>query len=298
MVIALRALVLLVLLAARPALAWWDYGHRTVAAIAEAELTPQARREIARLLARAPLLDTPTCPLKTLKDASVWPDCIKTLGDRFSYAEYWHYQDIPICKPFNIDAECPHGQCVTGQIPRMARLLGDRRVPDRERLQALAFLVHFVGDMHQPLHIADDGDAGGNRVKTTYGYKQPPRMNLHRVWDGELAERAISEPPGGATGLRSEISAADRAAWASGDIEDWARESWLASRDIVYGKLPVARNVCEASPRERIALDERYVAATEGTVRLGIKKAGVRLASLLNTALSGRAPPVPTKPSS
>ena len=289
----LRSLAALCLVAPAPAFAWWEYGHQTVAQIAKAEMTPGARRAAARLLAGSAALETPGCPLRSLEDASVWPDCIKKLGDRFSYAEYWHYQDIPICKAFDIKAECPNGQCVTAQIPRMARLLKNPKVPARERLQALAFLVHLVGDMHQPLHIADIGDAGGNRTKAAYGFKAPDRMNLHRIWDGELAERAISTPPGGTEGLLSEISVTDRRDWAAGTVTDWARESWQQSRDIVYGKLPLRANVCEAKPVGRVTVGESYVADGIPAVRDGIKKAGVRLASLLNAALDPTVTPLP-----
>lgn len=274
-----------------PAFAWWEYGHQTVATIATERLTPKTKRAVARLIAQSAVLETPECPIRNLEDASVWPDCIKKLGDRFSYAEYWHYQDIPICKPFDIKAECPNGQCVTTQIPRMARMLKDQKLPVRERVQALAFLVHLVGDMHQPLHIADTGDAGGNRTRVAYGAKAPDRMNLHRVWDGELAERAISTPPGDAKGLMSEISSETRAEWAKGNVTDWARESWQLSRDTVYGKLPVKTNVCEAKPEGRILLGTDYVASGVPVVREAVVKAGLRLAVMLNAALDP--PPEP-----
>ncbi len=287
----LRLILPLLIALPSPAFAWWEYGHQTVATIAAAGLTPKAKRAVARLIAQSAKLETPECPVRNMEDASVWPDCIKKLGDRFSYAEYWHYQDIPICKAFNIKAECPNGQCVTTQIPRMARMLKDGKLPVRERVQALAFLVHLVGDMHQPLHIADTGDAGGNRTRVAYGAKSPDKMNLHRVWDGELAERAISTPPGNAKGLMSEITAEQRAAWTAGDVTDWARESWQLSRDTVYGKLPVQANVCEAKLEGRVMLGQDYIAGGVPAVREAVEKAGVRLAVLLNAALDP--PPAP-----
>lgn len=285
-----RLITAALLLAPTPALAWWEYGHQTVARIAEAEMTPVARRAAARLLAGSAALGTPKCPLNTLADASIWPDCIKTLGDRFSYASPWHYQNIRICKPFDAKSECPNGQCITAQIPRMARLLADRKVPAPERLQALAFLVHLIGDLHQPLHIGDNADLGGNRLRTAYGYMAPERMNLHRIWDGELAERAISTPPGGVHGLRSEIRAEDRRDWATGTVADWAKEGWQHSRDIAYGKLPLGVGVCTTKPAARVTVREPYVADGVPVVREGIKKAGVRLASLLNAALDPSVP--------
>ena len=283
--ILLRLLIASSLAAATPAAAWWEYGHQTIATIAWQEMAPSSRRAAAALMRQERLLDTPDCPARTIEDASVWPDCVKK-GDRFSYAETWHYQNIPVCAAFDVKANCPDGQCITAQIPRMVRLLKNRKVPARERLQAFAFLVHFIGDLHQPMHVGDNKDLGGNRTRADYGYKAPPRMNLHRIWDGEMAERAISTPPGNADGLRSEIGAADRADWAKGDVGDWARESWQTSRDLVYGKLPLKRNVCEAKTDERPRLGEDYVAAGVPAMRLAIKRAGVRLAMLLDAAFA------------
>lgn len=176
----LRRLCLLLVLLALPSplWAWWEYGHETVARIAFLEARPQTRAAIRRLLAQSALLETPTCPARTIEQASYWPDCIKTLRDRFSYASPWHYQNVDICRPFDSEAACRDGNCVTAQIERQARLLADRRLPVRERLMALAFLVHLVGDLHQPLHAGDRSDRGGNDLPVTYGIIAG-RTNLH-----------------------------------------------------------------------------------------------------------------------
>lgn len=281
----LLALVAVALLP-RPALAWGEYGHRTVASIAWAYLTPAARTEVTRLLAKERLAETPSCPLKTIGDASYWPDCIRGLDDRFSYSFPWHYQNIHVCKPFDPKANCPDGNCVSAQIERHARLLGAKDVPDREKLLSLAWLVHFVGDMHQPMHSGDAADRGGNNVRAAYGAKAPERMNLHRIWDSDLAERTLSEPPGNAEGLLSQITPELAEGWRGGTVADWQREAWEASGRYTYGKLEGV-NVCEAAPKQRVMVDERYVAATREVVREQAKRAGVRLAKLLNDALKG-----------
>ena len=184
------------LLAPATASAYWEYGHETIGRIAYLNVKPETRAAIDRLLSHSALLDTPTCPARTVAEASVWPDCIKKLGDRFSNAYSWHYQNVNICKPFNLKPACKDGNCVSAQIERDVRLLKDRKkVPLRERVQALAFLIHFVGDLHQPLHAADHGDLGGNKLKATYGIYSTPKLNLHMIWDGYLAERAITTPP-------------------------------------------------------------------------------------------------------
>ena len=281
----LAAVLTLSVLAPCPALAWGEYGHRTVASIAAAYLTPAARTEVARLLAREKLADTPTCPLKSIEDASYWPDCIRGLGDRFSYSFPWHYQNINVCEPFDVKARCPDGNCVSAQIDRHARLLADRKVPDRERLLSLAWLVHFVGDMHQPLHAGDAADRGGNDVRAAYGAKAPERMNLHRIWDSDLAERSLSQPPADARGLISQITPEQRAAWQQGGVAEWMQEAWTASGRYAYGKLQGV-DVCAAKPQARVSIDERYVAETSATVREQAKRAGVRLAKLLSEALA------------
>jgi len=185
------ALVILAFLPT-PAFAWWDYGHETVARIALAEVRPATRAEVMRLLRQGALLDTPDCPVRTIGQASSWADCIRREGDRFSYTASWHYQNVNVCRPFDMESACANGNCVSAQVERNLRLLKDRTLPRRERLQALLFLIHFVGDMHQPLHAGDRGDLGGNRFSAYYGRI---RSNLHAIWDGLLAERSISTRP-------------------------------------------------------------------------------------------------------
>lgn len=283
----LRVLFALFVLAAlpRPAFAWGEYGHRTVASIAWAYLTPEARTEVRRLLAKEATAETPMCPLKTIEDASYWPDCIRGLGDRFNYSFPWHYQNNHVCGSFDVKANCPDGNCVSAQIERHARLLKDAKVPDREKLLSLAWLVHFVGDMHQPMHSGDAADRGGNQVRAAYGVKAPERMNLHRVWDSDLAERSLSEPPGDPAGLLSQITPELAESWRQGGVADWMREAWVASGTYAYGKLQGV-DICKAAPAQRVMVDERYIAETRATVREQAKRGGVRLAKLLNEALT------------
>jgi hypothetical protein len=276
-------LILAVLLAAvpAPALAWGEYAHRLIGSIAKAELTPAARAEVQRILAKGAAVDTPGCPLATIEDASVWPDCVRGLGDRFAFSAPWHYQNIDICVPFDIDAKCPDDNCVTAQIPRQLAIAADRKASPAARAQALAFVVHFVGDLHQPLHIGDKNDRGGNDVLAAFGYKSPDRMNLHRIWDSDLAERALTEPPK----VTPRISAARRRAHAQGDVADWARESWELSRGIAYPALRDYPDTCPAKSMQRAVVDAPYVAAATPIVKTQVERAGVRLAMLLNAAL-------------
>ena len=275
-----------------PAAAWWEYGHRTVASVAAREVSPATRAAIGRLLAQERLLATPQCRVRSLEDASYWPDCIKELGDRFSYASPWHYQNINICRAFDPRASCPDGNCVTAQIARNARLLADRTLPARERLMALAFLSHFVGDLHMPLHAGDRGDLGGNRVPVNYGVIGG-RTNLHGAWDGYIAERGITEPPADAPGLLASLGIEQRRAMRQGTVAEWAEESWALSRDVAYRSL--FGDPCPSPnppvPEERATITEELVRSYVPVIRTQMLRGGLRLAELLDQALTGTLPP-------
>lgn len=283
----LRALLALfaALVAVQPAQAWWDYGHRSVAAVAWDQAKPATRDAISRLLRQQRLLETPSCPARTIEEASVWPDCVKGLKDRFSYAYNWHFVDHDVCKPYDPKDACPDGNCATRQIERMARLLKDRRVPARERVMALAFLVHFVGDIHQPLHAAElHGDQGGNKEKARYGVIAG-RANLHSVWDGLLADRAISTPPAGARGLLAAIPPAGRAAIAAGTPEDWVRENWTVAKDTLYPAV-IEGDICAAPAGLRVSFDEPVIQRLVPVLRERVARGGIRLARMLDEAMS------------
>jgi len=272
--------------AAAPAQAYWEYGHESVARIAWLQMRPDTRAKVAALLRQGRLLETPECPVATLEQASIWADCIKPLGDRFSYAYSWHYQNVDICKPFDLKAACKDGNCVSAQIERNARLLADKQVPARERLMALAFLTHFVGDLHQPMHAGDHADLGGNKVAASYGIIGG-RTNLHSIWDGWLAERAISTPPAGPAALLAQIPLAERQSIAAGTVEDWSREMWGKARDLAYKTL--LPDPCGAAPVERPVLDEADVRTLIPAVRENVTEGGIRLAKLLDDALGPEA---------
>ena len=269
-------------LLAAPANAYWEYGHASIASIAWQQMRPDTRRQVARLLAQGRLLGTPNCPVRTIEQASVWADCIKPLGDRFTYAYSWHYQNVNVCKPFDLKGACKDGHCVSAQIERQARLLADPEVPQREKLMALAFIVHFVGDLHQPMHAGDNEDLGGNRVPVNYGLIGG-RTNLHGIWDGWLAERAITTPPGGASALLASVSPAERERIGGGSVEDWSREMWGKSLTLAYGTL--FGDPCGVRPPQRPTLSEAQVQKLIPAVRENVVAGGIRLARLLDDAL-------------
>ena len=263
-----------------PALAWGYYGHRTVATIAMDNMAPATAAQVRSLLRSERALGTPQCRVRTLEDASTWPDCIRGESWRWAYTFPWHYQDEPVCGAFDIKTDCAFGNCVTAQIERNRRILADPGLPAGERLMALAFVAHFVGDVHQPLHVGENHDKGGNEVTVRYGLGMPG--NLHAIWDTALAERAISEA--GPTLVRR-YSATERAALATGSVADWARESWQISKDFLYptafGTLP-----CDGNEPKDVTWNEAAIAASLPIIDRRIEQAGLRLATLLDEALS------------
>jgi hypothetical protein len=278
-------LAMLGLGAPQMAAAWGFYAHTVTADVAEANIAPATQRGIARLLARSELMATPDCDLDTLQDASVWPDCVRRDSSRWGYTAAWHYRTAPVCEAFNPRANCSGGACVTGQIERSHRLLADESLPAHIRLEALAFLVHFVGDVHMPLHSGDREDRGGNDREADYGIV--PDLNLHWIWDGPLAERAITgEPP-----VARRYSPAERAELAGGDADDWGRESWQTARDIVYPNA-FDRTPCEGELPDATALTQEDIVAAVPVARQRVVQAGLRIARLLDEAFApGPLPP-------
>lgn len=278
------AAVLTALLVATPAQAYWEYGHQTIGQIAMANVTPKTRARVLALLRQEKLLDTPQCKAGTIEDAAVWADCIKTIKgpdgkQAFGYANSWHYQNVNICSPFDLNSACKDGNCVSAQIERDVKILKDPKATTKARVEALVFLIHFVGDLHQPLHAGDRGDKGGNDVKADYGFYGPARFNLHSIWDGPLAERAISTGPS----LVRRYPAAERARIATGTVTDWSRESWAIARAATYATA-LGGDPCGPTPT-RVKLDNATIAGLVPTVRLEIERGGLRLARLLDEAL-------------
>lgn len=246
-----------------------------------ANVRPATRAAVERLLRHRAEIDTPKCALGTIEDAATWPDCINADRGRWAYTKTWHYQDQPICAAFDIKAHCRDGTCAPAQVERNARLLADRKLAPVLRMEALAFLVHFVGDIHQPLHIGENEDYGGNAVKADYG--SAPGRNLHSIWDGYLAERAITSAP--APGLVRRYSDAEKARLATGSVEDWARESWQISRDFLYplafgGTLP-----CGVKEPRKIVWSNEAIEQAIPVIDERIERAGLRLAKMLDEAL-------------
>lgn len=274
-------LIALLALSPVPASAWGFYAHQQTARIAEANVSPEVRAKIRRLLASEKQLGTPDCPLRTLQDASVWADCVRREGWRWGYTAAWHYRTAPICEAFNARANCSGGNCVTAQISRSHRILADESLPAAIRLEALAFVVHFAGDVHMPLHSGDNEDRGGNDREADYGII--PSLNLHWIWDGPLAERAISDP---ADPVVRRYAPAERAELGGGSPDDWGRESWEIARNFVYPTAFDTDDVCAAPLPPKTALSQEDIVRGVPIAKRRVQQAGLRIADLLTSAFA------------
>lgn len=275
-------------LSASPALAWGDLGHEVVAMIAYRHLTPAARARVDALLASDP--DTLTAP--DFASRATWADRYR--ASHRDTAE-WHYVDIELDRP-DLEAACfghptlapgqpasqgPARDCVTDKVEEFAAELRDPRTPAAERVLALKFIEHFVGDLHQPLHAADHVDRGGNCV----GLSPSPdghATNLHAYWDTAVVRALGGSLDEIAAKLNAQITPAEAAAWSRGNARTWALESFQLARRDAYA-LP-DRPTCEE--RRSVALSSAYEAAAERDAAVQLEKAGVRLAAVLNRELT------------
>jgi len=171
------------------------------------------------------------------------------------------------------------GENVIDAIERFAKVLADKTASKEDRVEALKFLVHFVGDLHQPLHCADrNGDKGGNGRLVFYPGRKKA-VSLHTVWDTLILPRSKGKQSVAEYGdaLNDKITAKQAKTWAKGTPADWATESWRIAWEHVY----TADVAADGDPPK---LGEAYIAKGQPVVDEQIQKAGVRLATALNLA--------------
>lgn len=175
----LLALFCLGLGATSPALAWSAFGHRLVALLAYDQLSPPAKAQVDALLALEPGADIGTI--------APWPDEIRS-NPGYENTGPFHYVNFRDGSCQYVAArDCPGGACIIDALSRYLAVLGDAEKPAGERLEALKFVVHLVGDAHQPLHAGNRDDRGGNRFQTRVGSEG---TNLHAVWDFHVLNSA------------------------------------------------------------------------------------------------------------
>jgi hypothetical protein len=256
----MRQLLLILILAAvpRPAWAWGSLAHRLIARMAEDRLSGDARRAIHRLLGG-----------ESLAESSSWADRIKS---KRRETAPWHFINVPIdASMLGWARYCPRNGCLLSAIDRFSGVLADRSRPDAERAEALLFLVHFLGDLHNPLHVVDRDDRGGNNVVVTWHGRT---TNLHAVWDASLLSAAGLDEDRWLGRLRKVGKRLDRKEVERGGIPEWAAESQALARQFVYA-LPAPPELAEGYGVENLPRAEDRLA-----------RAGIRLAALLNRILS------------
>jgi hypothetical protein len=296
-----------------PARAWGCEGHQVVAILAEKHLNPRALAMAKKILADGPIdpglsrycKEGGTDPLA---DASTWPDDIRSIRPE---ASPWHYIDIPRGTTLpDVEKFCdPKEGCVTRAITDQLTVLRSANSDPQKRADALRFLIHFVGDLHQPLHAITNNDQGGNCVPVAFFDALPqvrnPQSesyapNLHGVWDTNILERATTGKTVGQVAADLDQSFRSKmAAWQKGtaNVDDWARESYRLAMKDVYGKLPVRIPVETPQPITSCADDnhistrmlklnehlvEPYQDMGVPIIRQRLAQAGARLAMLLN----------------
>ena len=268
-----------------PARAWGPQGHRTVGAIADRQLTPQAHATVAQLLSDDRDKFGNPSGRTTLEAVSVWAD---ELHGSPAARAVWHYDDVPVCGSEPKARYCPGGQCNSEQLKRLIGVLADSHAAPRERNEALKWVVHLVGDMHQPLHAANNDDRGGNLVQVTLaGVRTRGRENLHRAWDNDLVRLALharnrQQPPANIDALAAEARQL-AAEVGQGSPDSWARESNNLARNVAYRYVGFA---CNSVPPGIVVLDAAYQQQAEVVVRERLLLAGARLAALLNQTLA------------
>lgn len=274
----LPAILLLLAFLPSQLFAWGPVGHAIVADVAASRLTPATRKNLKLLLGR-----------DSLASIASWADHVRKQRDE-SYD--WHFVDIPKdAAGFSQERDCfrpqdkhknaqtDHHNCVVDRIEMFAKVLGDENASRAQRLEALKWIVHFVGDIHQPLHAIDTA-RGGNDIKLpVFGSAQCGQYpcNLHWTWDSLLIQHTGYSERHYVHVLRKLISKEQLARKATGSPEDWANESHLLARQII--------------DRNATAIDQSYYQAYIPLVNERLALAGLRLAALLNDTLGK----IPTK---
>lgn len=301
-----RALVAaLALLGAAPAFAWSDPGHLVIASIARARLSLHGDpRNAMALQAADRLLAGDTDPLTDpdFVSRSLWADKFRDSDrdgtrERYEGTRRWHFVDIQVAErdPTLACADHPSPRpastgpaedCIVDKIAQFVAELQDPATPVDERRLALKYLLHLVGDLHQPLHAADNLDRGGNAVDVVWG--DPPEAgNLHGYWDRAVVAKLDRNWRRLARRLNRGIASADEQAWSRGTPAQWARESFRQAAEVAY-RLPAGRQVIDEQGREAVVLDAAYEERALPVAAQQLAKAGVRLAEVLRRALAPR----------
>jgi hypothetical protein len=249
--------------------AWGDEGHKIVCEIAMRLALPNTRAEIRRLIKGDEEFDF-------FRDSCTWPDHPRKRAPD-------HFINLPRDSQGLTANTCPgNGECVLRAIQTDFAVLKSDDASDDERLASLKFLGHWVGDIHQPLHVSFEDDRGGNEI-TVSG---ECNGKLHAAWDTCLVQIGVGESVvAAANDLVKSITPAKREKWVHAELFEWANESFAIAEGAKAKYCVRQGNSCDAPPSGSVRIDERYVDANVPLIREQLQKAGVRLAHLLDEAL-------------
>ena len=303
-----RLIILLCLcfLTVGPAFCWWETGHRTVARIAARHLTPAARSRLARIFNVA---DSADAVADALAVASTWADETKSQ----TQTGPWHYIDLALQDSRSDFAKrCEHDDCAPARIRIFAAQLSAKE-KDRSwsEVDAVRYIVHLVGDIHQPLHAISDADLGGNCELLNPPFNDA--KNLHALWDGgiiremSIDDRALAvdlDPsiaqlsttsPATSVPANPTNAVAAQPDLTKGDQDDWTWESHLLAQKVIYGRLHIPTEPvifpkgCPNAPieiREFVPqIDGVYINDMKPVIRRQLLLGGLRLARVLNDSL-------------
>jgi len=269
------ALLLGVLALGSSAFAWGPQGHRVIARAAYDRLTPEAKAAIRELLLEG----------DTMASVADWAD--HDGYEAVPGSGPWHYVNVPIDeKEYQARFGGAKGAGVVEKIKHFRNVLADRSEPKRERQRALLFLIHFVADLHQPLHVGDNHDHGGNDTQIQFFGRG---TNLHRVWDSDLLHHIGGDDRAWTERVERLITPRTVAAWSGNNVDAWATETLQVAK-LAYHN-PEAKG--ELIPRLATAgpiptgttLGEGYVRMADPILREQMARASVRLANELNAIL-------------
>jgi hypothetical protein len=290
------ALVAAGLLLPRPSFAWSANGHKTVALIAESRLSETSKAAIAAILGPTATLDAIAPCADDIRGRSGF-DCAGLQLVAEPQSEPWHFVDAPItaspANPSDLEAFCPGGACVVDQIRAAVQTLQNQgpAITANQKQVALMFLVHFAGDVHQPLHCANEivngvNDRGGNLKKVSFNgvsvFPQGFSLNLHALWDHQINSQDTNDPVVTSQRLIADLQTKDVSSWLTGDfVGGAAMESFSIAKNVVY---PAYYS------QNPLALGADYQRQMQPIVDERLEKAGVRLAALLEQALAPQPP--------
>ena len=240
-------------------LAWGREGHAAIALVAEGKLSPAAAREVQALLKAD--------GAQSLAEVASWADEIRGTDASLPM----HSVRIPLDHSgYDRRRDCKRDKCVVAALERNLQVLRNRCAPGGERVAALKFAVHFVGDIHQPLHASIDT----GEMKVLFGRKQ---YTLHKFWDTVAIRRMKQSPASLAIALAKEADGLP----SGGGPADWAIESRDIARDSIFAPIASAPKLADMP-----VLTEADLQAAQKTMRVRMAQAGVRLAATLNNAMT------------